>query len=156
MYKEWESSHEGRLALIILCDQLSRSFFRGKKEALMFDHIALSVTKRIISRSSEFNRYKLIERLFVILPLMHSENVDDCELSLRLLQSSIDYAELNHYDDVVTQLLQLKEAAMQFVLMQKAFGRFPHRNHYLGRQTTDEELVFIQTGQIPEISKSPS
>ena len=73
----------------------------------MFDHIALGIAKKLCSKSAEFKKYKLIERLFIILPFMHSEEVADCERSVSLIQQSIDYADENHYDDVVRQLKNL-------------------------------------------------
>ena len=85
-YKEWESNHDGRLALILLCDQLSRSFYRGKKQAFMFDEIALKISKRLVSKPNEFKQYKLVERMFIILPFMHSEEIKDCEMSVTLIQ----------------------------------------------------------------------
>lgn len=84
-YKEWENNHDGRLALIILCDQLSRSFFRGKKQAFMFDDTALRVSKRLVSKPNEYRQYKLVERMFIILPFMHSEEIKDCEMSVTLI-----------------------------------------------------------------------
>jgi uncharacterized protein (DUF924 family) len=84
-YKEWESNHDGRLALILLCDQLSRSFYRGKKQAFMFDEIALKISKRLVSKPNEFKQYKLVERMFIILPFMHSEQIKDCEMSVTLI-----------------------------------------------------------------------
>ena len=50
LYKEWESSHDGRLALIILADQLSRSFYHDQKQQFMFDHISLGIAKRLSAK----------------------------------------------------------------------------------------------------------
>ena len=94
----------------------------------MFDHIALSVAKKLCSRPHEFNRYKLIERIFIILPFMHSEEVSDCEQSVTLIQSAIEYAEERHYESVVGQLKNLQKSAQAFLQILKTFGRFPHRN----------------------------
>lgn len=86
MYKDWENNHDGRLALIILCDQLTRSYYRGQKESFMFDHISLQIAKRLNNKPNEFKRYKLVERLFILLPFMHSENLADCEMSITLIK----------------------------------------------------------------------
>ena len=101
MYKEWEYNHLGRLALVILCDQLSRSFYRGQKEAFQFDHNSLQIAKRLNNKSSEYKKYKLIERLFILLPFMRSENLADVEVSIQLINQLIDYAEEKQYTEVV-------------------------------------------------------
>ncbi len=50
LYKEWEYNHDGRLALIILCDQLSRSFYHDQKQQFLFDHISLNIAKRLAGK----------------------------------------------------------------------------------------------------------
>jgi uncharacterized protein (DUF924 family) len=59
----------------------------------MFDEIALKISKRLVARQHEYRQYRLVERLFIILPLMHSERIEDCEMSLALIQGNIEYAE---------------------------------------------------------------
>jgi len=58
----------------------------------MFDHIALGIAQRITKNINEFSRYKLIERLFIILPYMHSENLENCENSVQLIARDINGA----------------------------------------------------------------
>jgi uncharacterized protein (DUF924 family) len=149
MYKEWEFNHDGRLALIIICDQLTRAFYRGRKEAFMFDHISLGIAKRLNSKQSEYKKYRLVERLFILLPFMHSENIEDCEMSVKLICENIEYAEQRHLDEVARQLIGLKKSAEQFVCILKAFGRFPHRNDAMGRKNTVEEVEYFRTGMLP-------
>ena len=76
--KHWQGDRDGLLAKIILCDQLSRNIYRGRSEAFSFDHISLRLTKHILSKVDNFKQYKNFERLFIIMPLMHSENSADC------------------------------------------------------------------------------
>jgi len=59
----------------------------------MFDHIALGIAKRLYTKQNEYNRYKLVERLFILLPFMHSENISDCDISIHLIRQNIEYAE---------------------------------------------------------------
>lgn len=80
----------GKLATIILCDQLSRNIYRGFAEAFSFDHISLKLSKQIISNIEVFNSYALFEKLFIIAPLMHSEDVNDCNWCAEVLQEIID------------------------------------------------------------------
>ena len=92
-FKEWEKDHYGKLALIILCDQLSRFCYRQKKEAFKFDSIALRLSRLITSDNKLFMQYRLVERMFIILPFMHSEDFNDCELSVKLIEQNIQYAQ---------------------------------------------------------------
>jgi|TARA_B110000285_G_C14945646_1_gene524189 uncharacterized protein (DUF924 family) len=87
--KHWEQNHQGQLATIILCDQLSRNIFRGQAQAFSFDHISLTLSKQIIKIKDVFNSYKLFEKLFILMPLIHSENVDDCQYGIDVLESII-------------------------------------------------------------------
>jgi uncharacterized protein (DUF924 family) len=59
----------------------------------MFDHISLRVSKRLIHKQNDYKKYKLVERLFILLPFMHSENEQDCEMSVKLIKTNIEYAE---------------------------------------------------------------
>ena len=92
------------------------------------DNIALKVAKRLVNKQNEFKQYKLVERMFIILPFMHSEDIKDCEMSVTLIQQIIEYAEERHIDEVVKQLSGLKKSAEQFLMILKVFKRFPHRN----------------------------
>ena len=59
----------------------------------MFDHIALRVAKRLYQKQNDFNRYKLIEKMFILLPFMHSENVQDVETSVKITKLCIEYSD---------------------------------------------------------------
>jgi uncharacterized protein (DUF924 family) len=59
----------------------------------MFDHVGLSIAKRICSKKNEYKRYKLVERLFIVFPFMHSEDIQNCQKSIQYMQQNIDYAE---------------------------------------------------------------
>ena len=63
--------------MILLCDQLSRFYYRGKKEAFQYDKIAIDIAKKVVEDRDAFNRYRLIEQLFIIYPFIHSEVVND-------------------------------------------------------------------------------
>ena len=81
----WQGDKMGKLATIILCDQLSRNIYRGFAEAFSFDHISLKLSKQIISNIEVFSSYALFEKLFIIAPLMHSEDVKDCNWCAEVL-----------------------------------------------------------------------
>jgi uncharacterized protein (DUF924 family) len=125
---EWELSAEGALALCLLLDQLPRNMFRGTRRAYQTDPVALMVADRAIERGYD----KAVEpefRRFFYLPFMHSESLADQERSVTLNEDlgedSSKWA--RHHHDIIAR-----------------FGRFPHRNALLGRETTPEEEAFLE------------
>jgi uncharacterized protein (DUF924 family) len=127
----WEATADGALALTIVLDQFSRNMFRGDPRTYAADPIARDVVKRAIARG--FDQAAPDElRNFLYLPLMHSETLADHEQCIVLHRAhgdpeGIKYAE--HHADII-----------------RRFGRFPHRNAILGRQTTPEEQAFLDGG----------
>lgn len=121
----------GALAFIILCDQLSRNMHRDTPGAFATDSLALSVTQKLIS-SEMLTQLSPVERSFALMPLMHSE-----ELSVQ--EQSIEQ---------FTELAKDGHNNLDFAKSHKKiidqFGRYPHRNVILGRQSTPEELQFLE------------
>jgi uncharacterized protein (DUF924 family) len=128
---DWEASPDGALALTIVLDQFSRNMFRDDPRTYAADPIARAVVKRAIARG--FDQAVPTElRGFLYLPLMHSESPADQNQCVALHRAhgdpeGIKYAE--HHADII-----------------RRFGRFPHRNAILGRQTTPEEQAFLDGG----------
>lgn len=137
--EDWLTDSRGRLAYIILLDQLSRNMYRNTKDMYAGDEQALSVAKETIA-SGKDRSYRFAERGFLYLPLMHSEALSDQERCIELykafalelegekrkeVEMNVDYA-IRHRDIVAR------------------FGRFPHRNEILGRPSTPEELEFLK------------
>ena len=77
----------------------------------MYDHMALNIAKRLYLKQNEYQKYRLVERLFILMPFMHSENVQDCEISIKLLKLNIEYAEDRHYDQVADNIKSLLKSA---------------------------------------------
>jgi len=128
---DWEASPDGALALTIVLDQFSRNMFRGDARTYAADPIARAVVKRAIARGFDQAVPKEL-RGFLYLPLMHSETPADQDQCVALHHAhgdpeGIKYAE--HHADII-----------------RRFGRFPHRNAILGRQTTPEERAFLDGG----------
>ena len=126
---EWELTPEGALAVILLLDQFPRNMFRGKRETYKADPVALMAADRAIERGFDHQVEPTFRRFFY-LPFMHSESLPDQERSVALNEAlgeedSVKYA--HHHHDIVAR-----------------FGRFPHRNAILGRETTPEEEAFLQ------------
>lgn len=127
----WEDSDEGALALIIVLDQFPRNMFRGTPEAFASDPLAREVARRAIDRGVD-RRIDPILLEFLYLPLMHSEHLPD-QLHCVALFENTDNAE------------NLKYAREHADIIQR-FGRFPHRNRLLGRDSTAEERAFLEGG----------
>lgn len=124
----WTESSETILALIIVLDQFSRNMFRGSHLSFANDKKALEHTKEALSK--EFDKKLASDDLrhFLYMPLMHSENMDDQILSVKL------FSFLPHI---------LPYAQQHMEVIQK-FGRFPTRNKALNRESTSEEIRFLQ------------
>ncbi len=128
--ESWRDSAEGCLALIVLLDQAPRNLFRGRARAFATDAAARELTGHALARGFEAALTQ-DQRGFLYLPLEHSETLDHQDASLRLTAaldedpSWHDYA-VRHRDIIAR------------------FGRFPHRNAALGRESTPEELAFLE------------
>jgi uncharacterized protein (DUF924 family) len=130
---DWKASPQGCLALIILLDQFPRNMFRGQSQAFATDPQALVYAKHAVTNG--FDRELLpIQRQFIYLPFEHSENLTDQHQCIKLFSTLQDYPECISGVDYAHRHFQVIER----------FGRFPHRNEILGRETTPEEAEFLQ------------
>lgn len=125
----WRDSIEGRLGEIIILDQFSRNIWRDKPQAFAQDNMALVLAQEAI-RLPEYLSLTPVKRKFIIMPFMHSESK-------------------KIHKDGITLFSQLNdENTYQYELRHKEiidkYGRYPHRNEILGRQSTPEELAFLQ------------
>ena len=124
----WQSTPDGTLALLILLDQFPRNLFRDDARAYTTDPKARAIAERAIARGID-RLFVLPERRFFYLPLMHSEDLADQERCIALCREAGDDEGVKHAEihaDVI-----------------RRFGRFPHRNPALGRDTTEEERAFL-------------
>jgi uncharacterized protein (DUF924 family) len=136
----WEDNCVNRLALIILLDQFTRNIYRGTDRAFSGDSYARSLSLRTIDSSEDIN-LTAVARIFLYIPLMHSEDLDDQDLSVNLYTTLYESSS----DRLKTALLGSLTAAINHRNVIKQFKRFPHRNRPLGRPSTDEELEYIKT-----------
>lgn len=134
----WESDVSGRLALILLLDQFTRNLFRDTPRAYAGDEKARQLALELIA-GPLYLTLPLEQRLFCLMPLIHSEavslHVRAAELALDFLHDApaqlraawrIGAERSEHYRDVIQR-----------------FGRFPHRNAILGRTSTPQEREFL-------------
>jgi uncharacterized protein (DUF924 family) len=127
----FEDTAEGALALLILLDQFPRNMFRGTARAFATDALARAVADRAIARGFDAATDATLRPLFY-LPFMHSETLADQDRCVALNAALGDQGQLRyareHRDIIAT------------------FGRFPHRNRTLGRDTTAAERKFLDDG----------
>ena len=123
---QWREKPEGRLAEVIVLDQFSRNMFRDQPESFASDSLALMLAQEAVANGAD----KQIDPgrvSFLYMPYMHSESPIIHKVAVELFAV---------------------HGSMEFELKHKAiidrFGRYPHRNECLGRESTPEELEFLQ------------
>ena len=129
VYDHWLKDRRATLAIILLLDQISRNIHRDTVDAFKGDAKALEAARTAIDNQYD-KQSKNAERVWFYMPFMHSEQLADQELSVALfteLDSNLKYAE--EHRAIIHQ-----------------FGRFPHRNSVLGRDSTPAEKAFLKQG----------
>ena len=126
----WRKEAAGRLAEIIILDQFSRNMFRDTPLAFAYDSIALILAQESIAHNAD-KQLSALQRSFLYLPFMHSESPAMHKEAIRLytknnIASFLDY-EKQHQDII------------------ERFGRYPHRNKILGRESTNDEIEFLKS-----------
>ena len=138
--KDWEKTPRGNLALIILLDQFSRYLHRRSAKAFAHDKDALDFCLTGINQKMDHS-LTLIERVFFYMPLVHAEDENLQEQSIRLYQELVSLSMTE-----TTQIYQLFLAyAYAHFRVIKEFGRFPQRNAVLGRESTAAEMEFMKS-----------
>lgn len=125
---DWRSSAEGCLAEIIILDQFSRNMFRDTAKAFASDALALALAQSAIAQGKD----KLLtsqQRSFLYMPFMHSESLKVHNMAVKLfedlgIQENLEF-EMKHRDII------------------ERYGRYPHRNTILGRDSSAEEIAFL-------------
>lgn len=126
----WADSPKGALALCILLDQVPRNLFRNSAKAYASDDQARGLSHQAIERGFD-QALGEEERLFLYLPLEHSEDLEDQNLCCQLMATLESNPEWLGYAEKHRDIVQ-------------RFGRFPHRNAALGRSSSEEEAAFLK------------
>lgn len=127
---EWIDHAESALALMILLDQFPRNCFRGTAHMFATDPLARHFAVKAVAAGHDM-AVDADVRVFFYLPFEHSENLEDQQRSVELTEANApDY---------------LKYAIEHREIIER-FGRFPHRNPQLGRETTAQEKAFLDGG----------
>jgi uncharacterized protein (DUF924 family) len=122
----WQEQRADCLAYILVCDQFPRNLFRGEARAFATDERALAAARAAIGNGWDRELLE-VERTFVYLPFEHSESLADQQRSLELFTGHPNHEwALKHWEIV------------------RRFGRFPHRNEALGRESTAAEIEFLK------------
>ena len=132
-YDDWQDEPKSCLALIILLDQFSRNLFRNNKKAFEQDHKCRLILNEAIDRG-DLEKLDINEKLFFLLPLLHSEEISD-----HTYVHNLSNVHLKNHPQVVL----IKSSWKNHTNVIKKFKRYPHRNKVLGRQSTPEEIEFL-------------
>jgi uncharacterized protein (DUF924 family) len=127
---QWQSTPEGALALVLLLDQFPRNAFRDTARMYETDAMARKVASTAFAAGYDQGIERELRKFFV-LPFAHSEDLADQERSVALARriGPDDFAHAQHHRDIV-----------------RRFGRFPHRNAILGRESTPQEKDYLANG----------
>jgi uncharacterized protein (DUF924 family) len=130
----WRDDAESCLALVIVLDQFPRNMFRGDGRTHAADWKALEASTYAVEHALD-RELPAFQRMFLYMPFMHSEKVEDQRRSVELFERLAGEAGA---PDVVAYAVAHRNIV-------ERFGRFPHRNEILGRETTPEETAFLTT-----------
>ena len=129
----WQSTPEGSLALVIILDQFPLNMFRDTAKSFSTEKKAIEISRYAISNNFD-SKLTSTKLPFLFMPLMHSESIDDQNISVVMfekadLENNLRFAK--HHRKIIQQ-----------------FGRFPHRNKILNRTSTKEELEYLASPQV--------
>jgi uncharacterized protein (DUF924 family) len=134
---DWAETPRGRVALVILLDQMSRNLYRDTPAMYDNDDEALAIAKRALEAGDD-EVLACQERYFLYMPFMHAEDRDAQQRCVELFER-----EQQRLPEDLAGRFDPNWAVMHREIVDR-FGRFPHRNELLGRESTDEEKAFLE------------
>lgn len=132
----WCATPEGALALVIVLDQFSRNCLRGTPHAFSADDKALAIARAMVESGADRRLPDVYHRMFAYMPFEHAESVAMQLESVRL------FGELAR--EAAPGVQGFYDYARRHAEVIERFGRFPHRNAVLGRESTEAELAFLR------------
>ena len=138
-HDEWALDPRGRLALILLFDQFPRNMYRDTPRAFADDPRACKLALAGIADGTD-RTLRAIERVFFYLPLEHTESAElqeRCVVLFTALAAGVPETDRKTFTGYVDYAVRHRDVIHRF-------GRFPHRNHILGRASTPEEIEFLK------------
>lgn len=137
--EKWKKYPRGVIALLILTDQIPRNAFRGTPRMYQYDRIARDLAIGLCESGRDLD-YDLVERIFIYMPLEHSENLADQELAVKKFEELLA--------EVSVSLRPIFQDFLDYALRHRdiieRYGRFPHRNQLLKRTSSPDELDFLK------------
>jgi len=140
----WEREPRSALALVLLFDQFPRFMYRGTPRAFMFDHRARRSMYQAVGLGLEKQLWP-IEQAFLFMPLQHAEDAALQDESVERYRALVEQADPDQRDPLRTFLRDAEDHREVI----RTFGRFPHRNAALERETTAAEQAFLERGGSP-------
>ena len=135
----WKNSLSGCLALILLLDQFARNIYRNSYRAFAFDDYALRLTNFILDKNLLSN-YSSNKIMFILMPLMHSESIDDKDKLIDILNNLNNLNKNKEFTTMIQYTIKHKDVLEQF-------GRYPKRNLSYGRICTNKELEYLNNNK---------
>jgi uncharacterized protein (DUF924 family) len=126
---EAKTDPDAALAAVIVYDQFSRNMYRKKPEAFSTDALALEVARHAIDQGFD-RELDDRRRWFLYMPFQHSEVLADQE-------RSVDFFKQIGNEEAIKYAVEHRDIIARF-------GRFPHRNRALGRESTPDEIAFLE------------
>jgi uncharacterized protein (DUF924 family) len=136
---DWATQPDSALALLVLLDQFPRNLHRGSAEAFASDAHARAIARDVVLTHRFDLGLSHTERVFCYLPFEHSEAMADQDLSVALFEGLRDDARMAKPDGTI-------DYAWRHRVVIQRFGRFPHRNAALGRESTAAEQAWLAAG----------
>ncbi len=134
-FSDWRSSADGALALLLLIDQFARNLYRGTAKAFLGDGLARDIAAEAVARGFD-KRHPFPDRIFFYLPFEHCETLANQDRFIALLTDCV-----REFGEQAAEFLEYGHKHRRII---QRFGRFPHRNEALGRETTEEEAEFLK------------
>ena len=138
---EWQETPRGTLALVVVLDQFSRNIHRGTGAAFACDAKALACCLRARERGFD-ERLRPVERMFLYMPFQHTEDRERQDESVEVWKALAASAEgelAGYFENSIGHAREHRDVVHRF-------GRFPHRNAVLGRDSTPEEEQYLDGG----------
>jgi uncharacterized protein (DUF924 family) len=140
-FDSWAASPRRRLALILLFDQVPRNIYRGTAQAFAFDSRALALSFEGLQLAADQALHP-VERIFFYLPLEHAESMEAQDASVKAFERLAQ--------ESPAEWRALLEGTLQYARSHRdivaKFGRFPHRNQALRRESTTAEIDWLESG----------
>lgn len=131
-------TREEGVGLVVLFDQFPRNIYRTTGEAFAYDELARGITRRLVANG--WDRFYWVERFMLSLPYQHHEDADDQDYSV-FLSAQMTVLSPPELRELARAMLDFSTKHRDLI---RRFGRYPHRNVMLGRQSTPEEEAFLK------------